>query len=346
VELHTYMSASTIDNYSVSLVQRKANWIDQLLKTKSNVFLNPNDESYVDADELLLALTEEWGDTSKADERRMELDKMKANKLMEAQNQQRKDNLASLSLLRGSLLSFNGDKGQLSYQNRIRKVTMLEKSLRNNPIFTQHEIVKTSIPFLYAKENDIIIRKGDIIFEYGKPYDVIYLNFKRREFTSQPMFEKIDKKDKNSITSVHDLDDTIYVSQPSKEERKFLSVIHTDKFYSHTNKLFQEKYYQIHLKCSYQNNFYPPLFSTNEERKLTVNEARYWSYQKEKDKTLNPFSPVDSAVMETLSKNGIEIDNKYKLEEYSSLFRDCLPELSYLLYEAITQGEEEYAKCA
>ena len=346
VELHTYMSAGTIDNYSVSLVQRKANWIDQLLKTKSNVFLNPNDESYVDADELLLALTEEWGDTSKADERRMELDKMKANKLMEAQNQQRKDNLASLSLLRGSLLSFNGDKGQLSYQNRIRKVTMLEKSLRNNPTFTQHEIVKTSIPFLYSKENDIIIRKGDIIFEYGKPYEVIYLNFKRREFTSQPMFEKIDKKDKNSITSVHDLDDTIYISQPNKEERKFLAVIHTDKFYSHTNKLFQEKYYQIHLKCSYQNNFYSPLFSTGEERKLTVNEARCWSYQKEKDKTLNPFSPVDFAVMETLSKNGIEIDNKYKLEEYTSLFCDCLPELSYLLYEAITQGEEEYAKCA
>jgi hypothetical protein len=55
------MSAGTIDNYSVSLVQRKAGWIDQLLKTKSNVFVNPNDENYIDADELLLALTEEWG---------------------------------------------------------------------------------------------------------------------------------------------------------------------------------------------------------------------------------------------------------------------------------------------
>jgi len=87
VELHTYMSAGTIDNYSVSLVQRKANWIDLLLKTKSNVFLNPNDESYIDADELLLALTEEWGTLLKrknavrnwAESKRVNLSKPKTN---------------------------------------------------------------------------------------------------------------------------------------------------------------------------------------------------------------------------------------------------------------------------
>ncbi|MDR3124059.1 MAG: DEAD/DEAH box helicase family protein, partial [Treponema sp.] len=73
VDLHTYMSAGTIDNYSVSLVQRKANWIDQLLKTKSHVFVNPNDENFVDADELLLALTEEWGDARGAEARREEM---------------------------------------------------------------------------------------------------------------------------------------------------------------------------------------------------------------------------------------------------------------------------------
>jgi hypothetical protein len=95
------MSAGTIDNYSVSLVQRKANWIDQLLKTKSNVFINPNDANYLDADELLLALTEEWGDKTKADERRKEIERIKEEKLAEARNQQRKEQLASLSLLRG-----------------------------------------------------------------------------------------------------------------------------------------------------------------------------------------------------------------------------------------------------
>jgi hypothetical protein len=29
--------------------------------------VNPNDENYIDADELLLALTEEWGDKTAAD---------------------------------------------------------------------------------------------------------------------------------------------------------------------------------------------------------------------------------------------------------------------------------------
>jgi hypothetical protein len=56
------------------------------LKTKSNVFINPNDENYLDADELLLALTEEWGDSSKADERRKEMEKAKEEMLIEAQN--------------------------------------------------------------------------------------------------------------------------------------------------------------------------------------------------------------------------------------------------------------------
>jgi N12 class adenine-specific DNA methylase len=117
VELHTYMSAGTIDNYSVSLVQRKSGWIDLLLKTKSNVFVNPNDENYIDADELLLALTEEWGDKTKADERRKEMNRVKEEKLIDAQHQQQKGQLSSLSLLRGSLSVYSGDKGKSSYQN-------------------------------------------------------------------------------------------------------------------------------------------------------------------------------------------------------------------------------------
>ena len=348
VELHTYMSAGTIDNYSVSLVQRKANWIDQLLKTKSNVFLNPNDESYVDADELLLALTEEWGDVSKADERRKELDKLKADKLTEAQNQQRKDNLASLSLLRGSLLLYNGDKGKLSYQNRIRKVAMLEKSLQSNPTFTEHELVKTSIPYLYSKENDIIIRKDDIIIEQGKPYEIIYLNFKRREFRSKLIHENLDINDKDIVMSVRSIDDdNTYICQPSREERKFISIIHTKKFYSHFDRGLQEKYYHTHLKCATKNDFNPPYFTANDEGKLVVNETKYWNYYyRDKENTFNPFSATDIAIIKTLSKNGIEIDNEYKLEGYSSLYCDCLPELSYLLYEAIPQEEEEYAMCA
>jgi len=260
VEPHTYMSAGTIDNYSVSLVQRKANWIDLLLKTKSNVFLNPNDESYIDADELLLALTEEWGDASKAEDRRKELDRIKADKLIEAQDKQRKDNLASLSLLRGSMLSFAGDKGTLSYQNRVRKIAMLEKSLLSNPAFTEHELVKTSIPFLYAKDSDIIIRTGDIHIGHGKPYEIISLNFKRREFTSKPSYENRNDKGEDNITRLHGIKDDntfAHFSQPDKTERKFLSVIHTKEFYMHFNRKLQKKHYHTHLRCAVYNGFHP-----------------------------------------------------------------------------------------
>jgi hypothetical protein len=352
VELHTYMSAGTIDNYSVSLVQRKANWIDQLLKTKSNVFLNPNDESYIDADELLLALTEEWGDVGKAEERRKELDKLKADKMAEAQDQQRKDSLSSLSLLRGSLLSYNGDKGTASYQNRLRKIAILEKSLINNPTFTEHGLVKASIPFLYAKDSDIIIRKDDMHIERGKPYEVISLNFKKREFTSKPSWEKSDDKERNIVTSTNrlkdDNDDTpSYFSQPSKEERTFIASIHTDRFYRYNNRVLQEKYYHTHLKCAVHNEIYPPYFTSNEVGKLCVNEARYWNYAyRDAGKTYNPFSMSDMAVIQVLAKKGIEADHVYKLEEYSAVFSDCLPELSFLLYDAIPQDDETDAESA
>jgi hypothetical protein len=348
VELHTYLSAGTIDNYSVSLVQRKANWIDQLLKTKSNVFLNPNDESYIDADELLLALTEEWGDVSKAEERRKELDRVKAEKLAEAQDKQRRDGLASLSLLRGSLLSYNGDKGLLPYRNRLRKAAMLEKSLLNNPSFTGREIVKTSIFLLYSKDNDIIIRKGDIHIERGKPHEVISLNFKRREFTSRPAWEKRGGNEGNIVTPILRMSaDDAYFPQPSKGERKFLAAIHVKEFYNHPDRELQERHYLTHLKCAAYNDFHPPFFTAAEEGRLFVNEARYWNCSFSGSvKIYNPFSAPDMAAIQALAVNGVEVDYKHNLEDYSALFRNCLPELSYLLYEAMPQDEEAYEESA
>jgi len=45
-----------------------------------------------------------------------------------------------------------------------------------------------------------------------------------------------------------------------------------------------------------------------------------------------------------LAGNGIEVDYGYRLEEYFALFRECLPELAYLLHEAIPQEGELYAE--
>jgi hypothetical protein len=279
------MSAGTIDNYSVSLVQRKAGWIDQLLKTKSNVFVNPNDENYIDADELLLALTEEWGDSSKAEERRKEMEKVKEAKLIEAQNQKRKEQLASLSLLRGSLISYSGDKGKISYQNRLQKIAMLEKSLCENPSFTEHTLVKTSIPFLYGKGNDTVIRKGDVVISQGKPYEVTVLNFKRCEFTACPVWEgeiKNDCSDRNIVMPVNGFKEkraSAYIAQPSKDERKLLTAIHTGGFYSNVNNKLQEKYYHLHLVCAAYNECLPPIFSIGNDGKLVITEERYYAYR-------------------------------------------------------------------
>ena len=44
------------------------------------------------------------------------------------------------------------------------------------------------------------------------------------------------------------------------------------------------------------------------------------------------------AAIQALAQNGIAVDYEHRLEEYSALFCGCLPELSYLLYEAIPEN--------
>jgi hypothetical protein len=350
VELHSYMSAGTIDNYSVSLVQRKAGWIDQLLKTKSNVFVNPNDENYIDADELLLVLTEEWGDKTEAEERRKELEKVKEEKIVEARLKQRRDNLASLSLLRGSLTSYTGDKGKTAYQNRLRKISMVEKTLLGNPYFTEYALVKTSIPFLYSAESDIIIQKHDIFFYNGRPYEVTALDFKRREFTARIVWNnsKIENSTRDYIIeSVHSNNRNKYYewfSQPSVKERKMINAVPTEKYYFLDDKGFQERYYLLHLECSTSNEYYPPIFYVGEEGKLNVNERRYY-YSYYRKKTVNPFSNEGLVCIKELSQKGIEIDDWEKRKYYSSLFQYCIPDLSIII-DNIPPQEEYYVESA
>jgi hypothetical protein len=343
VTLHSYMSAGTLDNYSVSLVQRKTNWIDQLLKTKSNVFINPNDENYLDADELLLAITEEWGDSSKAEERRNEIAKAKEIKIFEAHNQKRKEQLASLSLHRGSLAAYSGDKGQMAYQNRLRKIVMLEKSLKENPTFKEHSLLKTPVLFLYDKERDTIIRMGDIFIYYGEPYEVASLNFKRREFHSRSIWEKNNPSHWGTNMSISDLkfrqaslSVSNYVPQPSKDERRLLKNIHTEDFYGNFNKELQKKYYLLHLDFAFRNGWAPPIFSIGNRGKLSVTGEFPNGYPIPDTDILNPFSLEDIKKIQAAAKIGIETDYKWRLETCRDLFQSCIPELSAILSQAVT----------
>jgi hypothetical protein len=182
VALHTYMSAGTIDNYSVGLVQGKANWIDQLLKTKSNVFVNPNDDSYVDPDELMLALTEEWGDKDKANERRAEMNRKKEEAIKETNQNKVHDLLASLSMMRGAVKSYSGDKGTIQYQNRVRKIQNIEEALRANPEFKNLDIISAKNPdFIYDKVNRKVYQPGDAFCNRFGVYKIRAINHKNNE---------------------------------------------------------------------------------------------------------------------------------------------------------------------
>ncbi|MDR2303351.1 MAG: hypothetical protein LBE10_02015 [Treponema sp.] len=103
------------------------------------------------------------GDASGADARREEMNRQKEQKLAGAQHAQRKELLPQLSLLRGSLKSFEEDKGSARYQNRVKKINIVEKALLNNPGITdQHKAVaKKDTPFLYSKGTDQVILKGE-----------------------------------------------------------------------------------------------------------------------------------------------------------------------------------------
>jgi hypothetical protein len=336
VELHSYMSGGTIDNYSVSLVQRKAAWIDKLLKTKSHVFVNPNDENFIDADELLLALTEEWGDKNKAALRRSEIERMKKSKILEAQNDQRKNNLASLSMLRGALSSFNGNSSSIQYKNRILKIKNIESSLNNNQTFVFHDIIKNNIPFLYAKNIDQIILRGDVFYVYGKPFEIINLDFKKQELSAKFIddYKGIDytikpnethtKMEIINVNTIYKKYEFRYFSQLDTGNINFCKLLHKRDFYDIPDRSFKEKFYLNHLLCYHRSDNILPVYfflKTNDSKICIMNSAIDY-YKITNNITLNPFNNKDAAVIKiSLKQNTVLDDNNILLDKRESLLK-------------------------
>ncbi|GHU84508.1 hypothetical protein FACS189473_2040 [Spirochaetia bacterium] len=346
VELHTYMAAGTIDNYSVSLVEKKAGWIDKLLKTKSNVFVNEGDESFVDADELLLALTESWGDKEKARERREELSRIKSEKLLEAQDKDRRDTIANLSLMKNAVLSFEGDKGTTAYQTRLRKIDMLEKTLQNNPTFKEKEIIGSKTPFLYSKAGDFSIRKGDIILDEGTVNTVTGLNLKKQEFTCKaevktPFYMRSthpgDTYIRENSYSIHDYKidaGMMLIRKPSKELQQQLKSLHTEAFYHLPDNEFKEKYYARHLMAVKRNEDFKTVYFGVEQdtKKLKVDEFKYASAED----ALNPFSEAGRKSISKAAQKGVVIDEDNPREILAAL-KKCLPEQYTLIKSRIAE---------
>jgi SAM-dependent methyltransferase len=322
VTLHTYMSAGTIDNYSVNLVQKKANWIDTLLKTKSNVFTNPEDDRFVDADEILLALTEEWGDKGQAAERRAELERRRAETERDARREKCSANLAQLAVLRGAMAAFTGDKGAKSFQSRLSKAAALEKIILDNPEFTdekKRKIVQSGEPFLYAKAGDILICKGDMYANRYTACTVTSLDFKRRQFIAAPVDGQMPRAVPVQETGNGSGE---YFSKPSAVEKRAFAAL-------------QERLYRLHLATAEAAENPMPAFTKEfDNDKLCITEFNPYYQMKN---YLNPFNAEDKRKIADALEKGVEFPSTDAVEQRRRL-ADILPELSAMIARREGQG--------
>ncbi|MDR2080000.1 MAG: hypothetical protein LBP74_09800, partial [Treponema sp.] len=275
-----------------------------------------------------------------------------------------KELLAQLSLLRGSLKSFEGDKGSSQYQNRIKKINIVEKALLNNPAVTeaQKKITQKDTPFLYSKETDQIILTGDLFFSYGMPYEIVRLNFKKREFTGKPLRE--DKRDHQpsyspyaqplnlnramSVVEMKSARGFTYYPQPSREDKKRILTIDTKDFYQIDDEAFKETYYDRHLKACYNNTDFTPIqfFICPDNGKLLIQDHEpYTTDDNGKPlRPLNPFNETDRERIHTALKIGVEFDNKYRQDSHLDAIGQTLPKLRQLIEKAITREGREVAE--
>jgi predicted RNA methylase len=365
VSLNTYLAAGTIDNYSVNLVQRKANWIDQLLRTKSEVFTNPNDENSIDADELLLALTEEWGDKDAALKRREELEKQKQEKIKEAQTTQMKGQLKNLSLAQGALQSLGENTAE--YKKRIGQISNIETALKANPVFARHDILGSREPFLYNANINAIFRAGDVFINSSGTYLVKGFNYKKQELHCEELLSDEGKRElmernrlyktstnternfKLSELSVegnkHSYSAVLHhFEKASKETREIIRTAGSEKFYALPEDI-KEKFYDAHLTVldEHRHTCSPVIFLTDKNGRLNIKRAEYFS--KNEGKPINPFSQEGRASILHALEKGIEYKTWDKEDTLKTLSK-TIPELAKYVEQAIEKVEtkEKQAK--
>ena len=365
VSLNTYLAAGTIDNYSVNLVQRKANWIDQLLRTKSEVFTNPNDENSIDADELLLALTEEWGDKDAAQKRREELEKQKQEKIKEAQTTQMKCQLKNLSLACGALQSLG--KNTAGYKKRAEQINNIESALKANPLFIRHDILGKNEPFLYNANTNTIFRTGDVFISSSGTYLVESFNYKKQELNCKKLFNDEEQKERlqeakmNKYTPsdrrsfklselwpgesgysynaiLHHLEKT------SEETREIARTAGSEKFYALSEDV-KESFYDIHLTAINKHHHVcnPVIFSIDSDGKLEVERNSYRSGCK--GEPVNPFSQEGRTAILHAFEKGIKYNSDYKEYMLKALSK-TIPELTNFVEQAIEKAETKEKQAA
>lgn len=179
VEINNYMATGTIDNYSVSLVQNKANWIDEMLSTKSNVFVNKGDPTFIDVDGLLLALTEEFGGENAVKKLKEEIAQKKSDAKKALNLKKVEKWIGQYSIVKSSLkIARKNDSPQ--FQARLRKLAELEDALERNPEFKDHDILgDNGVEFIFDKLRCCIIRYGSYYYRNNGLYQVCKIDFKK-----------------------------------------------------------------------------------------------------------------------------------------------------------------------
>ncbi len=364
VTLNSYLATGTIDNYSVNLVQRKADWIDQLLRTKSEVFTNPNDENSVDADELLLALTEEWGDKDAVNERKAEIERQKQEKIKEAQEEKAKTLLKNLSLARSAVLPLKEGTGE--YKKRVTQISSIEAALKTNPCFTHHDLLDSKEPFLYNADSNMVIRKDDVfITAYGK-YVVEGFNFKKQIINCGELLTEDEIKEKKSLARIYGTtDDNLFtkdfkltalnknnkgylrgevlyrLEKTSEEDREIVKNAGSKEFYKMPEDI-KEKYYGIHcaLNASSYDSDAPYVFFTAEDGTLNIQKA-YYNYLNKK--LLNPFSEEGKKAIHSALEKGVNYSG-YGRDDVIEVIRETVPELKPAVENAVIKTEIEIEK--
>jgi hypothetical protein len=314
VELHTYAAAGTIDNYSMALVAGKENWINQLLKTKSNVFTNPNGDG-MDMDEILLSLTEEWGNKEDADAKRTAIAQKRAEAVKAENEKKAHDYLRQLSLMRGAINTFKGDKGSRDYQNRLRKIDNIEAALRVNPEFRHPELLaENPVPFIYDEGNRRVVRVGDLVVEQGRVMKVAGFNYKDREYSlvsaisGEPAGTKAAYSSSAKTRSWGRPVYEVFVPSPSKADiDKYVAITNPAEFYKTPEEFKRENYDEFMRTHASNYNTKVPHIVRDEEGRIT--ESSWVSDEAEK---INPFSPEGKKAIFDAMKSGKISDSAYE----------------------------------
>jgi hypothetical protein len=194
------------------------------------------------------------------------------------------------------------------------------------------------------------------------PYEVVRLNFKKREFTGKPLRE--DKRGyqppysphvrpqslnkEMSVTEMKSARGFTYYPEPSREDKKRILMIDKKEFYQIEDNAFKEMYYQRHLKACYGNADFTPIqfFVRPDNGKLLIHDHEPYTIDDDGKPLLplNPFNETDRERLKTAIAAGVDFENKYRQESHLETIGETLPEILRLIEKAAAAEGQEVAE--